>query len=175
MAKILVVSDLHYDRRFYHGVNESRAWQWLLSIVDFHKPDLLIGLGDWGGAVNEGKFYELLRRVRTWAIYGNHDKLDVLGKLYNVLVGGCEPVLMADGEIREFGGIVFGAINGIVALRKKMRKGVPRKLPEEFVEIAKKLAGRIDVLLMHDSPKLPLPEYRGYRGGCPDAGRRAGY
>ncbi len=158
--KIIVISDLHYDKRIYKGVDESRAWEWLLSIVDYHKPDLLISLGDWGEAVNEAEFYDLLRRVRVWSIYGNHENMEVLRKMYNVLVDKYEPVLMEDGEVREFGGLMFGAINGIVALRRRMKKGVPRKKPEEYVKIAKRLKGRIDILLLHDSPKLPLDEYK---------------
>ncbi len=59
--------------------------------------------------------------------------------------------------MEEFASLRFEAINGIVALRRRERKGVPRKRPEEFVEIAKRLRGKVDILL-HDSPKLPLPE-----------------
>ena len=157
--KALIISDLHYERRVYKGVDESRAWFWLMNIVDYHKPDLLISLGDWGEAVNEEEFYELLRRVRVWSIYGNHENMDVLKKMYNVLTDRYESVLMRDGEVREFEGLRFGAINGIVALKRRMKKGVPRKKPEEYIEVAKKLKGKIDILLIHDSPKLPLKEY----------------
>ena len=157
--KILIISDLHYDRQIFHGIDESKAWNWLLSIVDYHKPNLLIGLGDWGYDINFNEFYQLLKKVRVWAIYGNHDNLEVLKNLHNVTTDKYEPVLMEDGEIREFNGLRFGAINGIVALKKRSRKGVPRKRPEEFVKIANRLKGKIDVLLMHDSPKLPLKEY----------------
>ena len=159
VLRVLVVSDLHYDRRVYRGVDESRAWDWLLEIVDYHRPGLLVGLGDWGEAVSEEEFYRLLRRVRVWTVYGNHDRLDVLARMCNVLAGGYEPVLMGDGEVRVYGGLRFGAINGIVALRRRVRRGVPRKTPDEYVEVARRLRGRVDVLLMHDTPKLPLPEY----------------
>ncbi len=159
MLKVLVISDLHYDKRVFRDIDESRAWQWLLDIVDYHGPDLLMGLGDWGEAVNVREFYELLRRVRVWGIYGNHENLGVLESVYNVLTKRPEPVLMGDGEVRVFGGVRFGAINGIVALRRRMKNGVPRKTPDEYVRIARRLRGRVDVLLMHDSPKLPLPEY----------------
>mgnify|MGYP001772727379 CR=1 FL=1 len=157
--KVLVISDLHYDKRVFRDADESRAWEWLLGIVDYHKPDLLISLGDWGYAVSPAEFYELLRRVRVWSIYGNHDNLEVLRSLCNVVIGRYEPILMGDGEVRELGGVRFGAINGIVALRRREKKGVPRKHPEEFVEIARSLKGKIDILLLHDSPRLPLPEY----------------
>ncbi len=159
--KVMIISDLHYDKKVFHGIDESRAWKWLLSIVDYHRPDLLISLGDWGEAINEVEFYELLKKVRVWSLYGNHENMNVLRKMYNILTDSYEPILMNDGEIREFNGIRFGGINGIIAFRRRERKGVPRKRPEEFVEIAKKLSGRVDVLLLHDSPWIPLPEYKG--------------
>ncbi len=155
----MVISDLHYDRRVFRGVDESRAWGWLLSIVDYHRPDLLVSLGDWGESVSEEEFYELLRRVRVWSIYGNHENLGVLKRVYNVLTSIYEPVLMGDGEVREFAGLRFGAINGIIALRRRERRSVPRKRPEEFIEYGRRLAGKVDVLLLHDSPWLE--EYKG--------------
>ncbi|MEM1610729.1 MAG: metallophosphoesterase [Sulfolobales archaeon] len=157
--KIMVISDLHYDKCVFQGVDESRAWEWLLDIVDYHRPDLLISLGDWGEAINEAEFYELLRRVRTWSIYGNHENLGVLRRMYNVVVNRFEPVLFEDGEVREFGNIRFGAINGIVALKKREKKGIPRKRPEEFINYGRMLRDKIDVLLLHDSPWLE--EYGG--------------
>lgn len=159
--KVLVISDLHYNKRIFHGVDESRAWSWLLDIVDYHRPDLLISLGDWGEAVNEVEFYELLKKVRVWSIYGNHENLEVLRKMYNVLTDRYEPVLMGDCEVREFNRVRFGAINGIIALRRREKKGIPRKRPEEFIECGKKLSGRVDVLLLHDSPYIDVEEYRG--------------
>jgi len=53
---------------------------------------------------------------------------------------------------------------GSVALKGKAKKGVPRKSPEEYIRIAKKLRDRVDTLLTHDSPKLPLPEH-GFMSG----------
>ena len=156
--KVSVISDLHYNRRVFHDIDESKAWDWLLGIVDLHKPDLLISLGDWGEAINEAEFYELLKKVRVWSIYGNHENLEVLKKMYNILVDSYEPILMNDGEVRELNGIKFGVINGIIALRRKEKKGIPRKRSEKFVEVTKRLASKVDVLLLHDSPRLPLPE-----------------
>jgi len=31
--RILIISDLHYDRRIFQGIDESKAWRWLLDIV----------------------------------------------------------------------------------------------------------------------------------------------
>jgi len=83
----------------------------------------------------------------------------VLRKVYNILTDKYEPALMKDGEVRVFNGVRFGAINGIIALRRKEKKGIPRKRPEEFIEYGKRLSGKVDVLLLHDSPWLE--EYAG--------------
>ncbi len=85
--------------------------------------------------------------------------MDTLRKMCNILTDKYEPILLNDGEVREFDGLRFGGINGIIALRRRKRKGVPRKWPEEFIAVAKKLSGRIDILLLHDSPWLE--EYKG--------------
>jgi len=44
-------------------------------------------------------------------------------------------------------------------LKKREKKGVSKKKPEECIEVANMLRGRVDALLMHESPKLPPPEY----------------
>ena len=156
MTRIVIISDLHYERRVFRGVDESRAWEWLLLIVDYHKPDLLLSCGDWGTAVNEAEFYELLRRTLVLTIYGNHENMDVLVKLRNVKSRTCLPVLMEDGRVYEFNGLRIAGISGIIALKKKIRKGVPRRTPEEFLEVAEKLRGKdVDILLMHETPYLP--------------------
>lgn len=58
---------------------------------------------------------------------------------------------MSDDEVRVFNGIRLGAINGIAALRRREKKGIPRKRPEEFIEYGKRLSGKVDVLLLHGS------------------------
>ena len=154
--KVMVISDLHYDKRIYKGVDESRAWKWLLSIVDFHRPDLLLSCGDWGTAVNPEEFYELLRKTIVLTIYGNHENMDVLSKLYNVKTSEYLPVLMEDGKIYEFNNLKIAGINGIIAKKRKIKKGVPRKTPEEVMQVAEKLRGKdVDVLLLHETPCLP--------------------
>ncbi len=152
----MVISDLHYERRFFRGVDESRAWGWLLSIVDYHKPDYLLSCGDWGSAINEAEFYELLKKTTVLTIYGNHENMDVLTKLYNVKTSNYLPVLMEDAKIYELNGLKIAGVNGIIAKKRKTKKGVPRRTPEEFLEVAEKLKGKdIDVLLMHETPHLP--------------------
>ena len=154
--KIMVISDLHYDKRVFRGVDESRAWEWLLSIVDYHKPDYLLSCGDWGSAISFEEFYELLKKTTVLTIYGNHENMDVLTKLYNVKTSNYLPVLMEDAKIYELNGLKIAGVNGIIAKKRKTKKGVPRRTPEEFLEVAEKLKGKdIDVLLMHETPYLP--------------------
>ena len=121
--KIMIISDLHYEHKVHKSIDESKAWSWLMSILDYHEPSLLISLGDWGEAINEVEFYELLKKVRVWSIYGNHENLEVLRKMYNILVDRYEPVLMKDGEVREFAGLRFGVINGLISTKRMSRKG----------------------------------------------------
>lgn len=154
--KVMIISDLHYEKRVFRGVDETRAWEWLLSIIDYHKPDLLLGCGDWGAAINAEEFYELLRRTVVLTIYGNHENMDVLTKLYNVKTSDYLPVLMEDGRVYEFEGLKIAGISGIITSKKKMKKGVPRKVVEEYIEVAKRLEGKdIDVLLIHETPYIP--------------------
>ena len=154
--KIMVISDLHYEKRVFKGVDESRAWDWLLSIVDYHKPNLLLSCGDWGASISEAEFYELLKKTIVLTIYGNHENMDVLVKLHNIRTSNYLPVLMEDSKVYEFGGLRIAGINGIIAKKKKVRKGVPRKTSDEFLEYAGKLAGKdVDVLLLHETPYLP--------------------
>jgi len=156
LMKIMTISNLHYDKRVFKGVDESRAWEWLLSIVDYHKPDLLLSCGDWGTAINFGKFYDLLKKTIVLSIYGNHENMDVLTTLYNIRTGNYLPVLIEDGKIYEFADLRIAGISGIIASKKKVKKGVSRKTVEECLEAAERLKGKdIDVLLMHETPYLP--------------------
>ncbi|MGC9072315.1 MAG: metallophosphoesterase family protein [Acidilobus sp.] len=154
--KVMIISDLHYNIALHGRIDESVAWRWLMRFVRLQAPDLLIGLGDWGEAINRDELTALLRVVRLWSIYGNHDYVQVLSEAHN---GDGEPVLLEDGEVRRFGGLRFGAINGVVSLTGRMKGGVPTKRPEEFIRVGRRLAGKVDVLLLHDSPRLPLPAY----------------
>jgi len=154
--RILIISDLHYEHKIVKGINESMAWYWLISIVEHHKPDLLLSCGDWGSAITAEGFYELLRKYVVLTIYGNHENMSVLNSLYNIKTNEYLPVLMEDGRVYEFEGLRIAGINGIMSEKKRERRGVPRRSPEEFLETASNLAGRgIDILLIHEVPYLP--------------------
>jgi len=155
-VKVMIISDLHYDRRIFHGVDESKAWGWLMDVVNYHRPDILLSCGDWGTAINQEEFYELLKVVVVLTIYGNHEDMSVLSSLYNVRGNEYLPILMEDGKIYEFKGLRIAGISGIIAKKRKIKKGVPRRTPEEFLEAAKKLMSKdVDVLLIHETPYLP--------------------
>jgi len=62
-----------------------------------------------------------------------------------------ELVLMDDGEVKEFNGLMFGTINGVVAVMDRVRKSVFRKRHEYFIEIAKRLRNMVDAFLMHET------------------------
>ena len=153
----MVISDLHYEKQVFRNVDESRAWDWLLSIVEYHEPSLLLSCGDWGSAVNPEEFNELLSKTIVLTIYGNHENLDVLSKLYNVKSSSYLPVLMEDARVYNIGGLRVAGISGIVAKKRKMKKGVPRKRAEEFIDVALRLKDKnVDVLLLHEAPSLEI-------------------
>jgi len=126
-----------------------------MSIVDYHKPDVLLSCGEWGSAINPEEFYELLRKTVVLTIYGNRENMSVLTSIYNVKSNSYLPVLMEDGRVYEIGGLKIAGISGIIAKKRKMKKGVPRKTSEDFIAVAEKLKGKeVDILLMHETPYL---------------------
>jgi Icc-related predicted phosphoesterase len=63
---------------------------------------------------------------------------------------------MEDGVVYEVLGVKVAGINGIVSLRRRVKGGVPRKSPEEFVSTARRIRGKnVDILLVHQTPYLP--------------------
>jgi len=63
---------------------------------------------------------------------------------------------MEDGRVYAFEGLKVAGVCGIIARKRKVKKGVPRKTPEEFLGAAEKLRNKgIDVLLIHEAPYLP--------------------
>ena len=128
--KIAIISDLHYEKRVFRGIDESKTWSWLMEVIDYHRPDLLLSCGDWGSMINPEEFYKLLRKTIVLSIYGNHENLELLRALYNVNSSKYLPVLMKNSKIYEFGGLRISGISGIIAKKKKVKKGVPRRTPE---------------------------------------------
>ncbi|MDG7007765.1 MAG: metallophosphoesterase [Nitrososphaerota archaeon] len=153
----MVVSDLHYEQTYHHGIWEGEAYDWLLRMVRNARPASLIALGDLGHPWLPIDWQSLTDLVPVHAIYGNHDNLNVLRTAVN---RDSTKVLADDGEIRTIGGLRFGFINGIMAKKGKLKvkDGVPRQSAEDFLSAAAKLVG-VDALATHVSPNLP--EYGG--------------
>jgi predicted phosphodiesterase len=172
---IMIMSDIHYEKDFHHGVWEGEAKDWILKMVSHHKPTDLVICGDTGYGWDEEEWETLLENVRVHAIYGNHDNVPMLQSLRNE---DRLKVWPKDAEVRTLGNydtgrFSFGFINGIMALTEKAKrknamfyenyKGhktevgwVPRKMPEEYLAAADILAQKkIDVLITHAS--IPFP------------------
>src|SRR5208337_1735624 len=147
-TRALVVSDVHYELVSHHGVDESGAFEWLFKTVKQTNPDFLVGLGDWGSAWTMSQWFKLAKLVRIFAIYGNHEKIQMLRGAVNA---DGKRVLVEDGGVRVIGGLRFGFINGIVSEDKPLKQGVPRKTAREYLRVGSLLSG-IDVLCTHESP-----------------------
>ena len=149
---ILVVSDLHGD------LNSVRR------AIDRFRPDALLCCGDWGDPpeVSESQLIALANSLPLLTTFGNHDPLDLLGRLRD---RDGSPVLLGQGEVREFQGLRVAAIGGIWA--KSNRK--PFYVTDEDVaDAAGRIAstGPVDVLLTHGCPiGLADRTPRGTHGG----------
>ena len=152
--KVLFVSDVHFENQVFYGVDESKSWNWLLSIIDFHNPDLILSAGDLGTAITIEHINEVLKKCKFYTIYGNHDNVEVLEK---------SGILLKDGELINVNGVKIVGINGIISIWTPVKGGVPRKAPHVFLDIAKKVhekyGNSIDILIIHEVPNLPI--YKG--------------
>jgi Icc-related predicted phosphoesterase len=153
LGKIVVVSDIHYEQNTFHGIDESRAFDWLLYLLLELSPTDLIGLGDWGYAWTIQRWEEITSIVKVHTIFGNHDDLEVLNQIKNI---NNSRILTRDAEVRNINGFNFGFINGIVTEDGGIKKGNPRKTPDQYLAMAKKLPS-IDFLCTHESPLMPNP------------------
>ena len=151
MGKIVVVSDIHYEQSTFHGIDESRAFDWILNIVIEKSPTDLIGLGDWGYAWSLQEWEEICSLVKVHTIFGNHDDLATLSKVKN---SDDSPILAKDAEIRNISELKFGFISGIVTPEGGVKKGIPRKTPDQYLALAGRLIP-VDFLCTHESPLPP--------------------
>lgn len=135
--RVLAVSDMH-------GRLDN-----VLRALDESAADLLISCGDWGdpGEVDRSVLERIVSRVPVVSVYGNHDDIDMLARVANA---DGSPMLLANGEVRDAGGLRLAGISGIWA--KSHRK--PFYITDDEVnEIAQSLAGRgVDVLITHGCP-----------------------
>jgi Icc-related predicted phosphoesterase len=136
--RFLVVSDLHGD---LGSVREA---------IDHFRPDALLCTGDWGEPeeVSEAEIAAIAARLPLHSTFGNHDPIERLGRLRSL---DGSPILLGQGEVRIFQGLIVAAIGGIWA--KSHRK--PYYVTDEDVaELAGRIAecGPVDVLLTHACP-----------------------
>lgn len=62
-------------------------------------------------------------------------------------------MLMEDGKIYEVSGLRIAGINGIITSKRKVKKDIPRKVVEGFLDIADRLRGeKVNILLIHKIP-----------------------
>ncbi len=83
------------------------------------------------------EWFDLAGRVRVFAIYGNHDNIQLLSGVVN---SDGRKALIEDGGIRVIGGLRFGFVSGIVSETKPMKQGVPRKTAREYVQAASRFS-----------------------------------
>jgi Icc-related predicted phosphoesterase len=136
--RILVVSDLHGDL--------ASARQ----AVERFEPEVLLSCGDWGDpdqvAIDELESFPATLPLLT--TFGNHDPLAWLDRLRN---RDGSTVLLAQGEVREIGGLRVGAIGGIWAKSHRLPHYVT---DEDVAAFAQRVVetGPVDVLLTHGCP-----------------------
>jgi uncharacterized protein len=136
--RILVISDLHGDFRLARQA------------CDDHPPDLLLCCGDWGDPdqVGESDLDHFLGFCPVLTTFGNHDPLELLARMQN---RDGSPVLLGQGDVREFQGLRVAAIGGVWAKSHRL----PHYVTDSDVALnAERIAGNgpIDILLTHACP-----------------------
>lgn len=145
-AKVLVLSDLHYEHGYHKGVYEGEAHDWLAKLIRRHKPDYTVSLGDWGRAWTPKDFDALVWKTELYTVLGNHDAASTFSSLTNP---SGEKVLARDAEVKEISNVRFGFIHGVVG---KEPDSVQFKDTDSYLQKCRELRGRVDVLLTHITP-----------------------
>ncbi len=135
---MLLLSDVHCDK--------SSMINYIINQF-VNVENVIVAAGDWGFC-DENFFRRLSSHFEVYTIYGNNDNIDVLKKYFH---------LIEDGEVVSIEGIKVGGINGIISPKGTPNKrGVPRKRPLEFLEVARELSKKsIDLLVLHEAPYMP--------------------
>lgn len=146
-----MVSDLHYGRKPFRGMDQSRVFTSLYEIISEEKPDLLLSAGDFGDEATLEMFQPITKACHFLTIHGNHDNAELIGALRN---SDGSPCWLQDGSRREYEGIAIAGINGNIAMIKRKPH---HKTVEEVEAIISKysLAGRINILMTHEVPEHP--------------------
>jgi len=136
--RILAVSDLHGD---LDSVREA---------VAHFRPEAILSCGDWGDPdeVDAAGLAEIVAALPTATTFGNHDPLELLGRLKDA---DSTPALIGQGEVREFAGLRVAAVGGIWARSHRLPHYVT---DDDVAGFAAAIAARgpVDVLLTHACP-----------------------
>jgi Icc-related predicted phosphoesterase len=136
--RLIVVSDLH-------GALDSAR-----RAFDCVRPEVILSCGDWGDPeeVDEPAFAALLAAAPIYTTFGNHDPMEMLGRLRN---REGSPVLLPQGETTDVKGLKVAAIGGIWA---KSHKKPHYVTDDDVAEAAGRIArsGPVDILLTHACP-----------------------
>jgi uncharacterized protein len=135
---ILVVSDLHGDL--------PSVWK----AIEQFQPEGLLCCGDWGDPeeLARADLEELARRLPVLTTFGNHDPLGYLGEIKN---RDGSPILLGQGEVREWLGLKVAAIGGIWAKSHRLPHYVT---DEDVARYAAQIAREqpVDILITHGCP-----------------------
>lgn len=149
--RILIVSDLHYGGKPFHGMNQSKVFSSLYKIIDEEKPDLLLSAGDFGDEATLEMFRPITKACHFLTIYGNHDNVELIRALKNSDGSSC---WLQDGTRREYKGLVIAGISGNIAMTKRKPH---HKTVEDVEAIISKYSrtGKINILITHEVPEHP--------------------
>jgi len=155
--KIMMISDVHYSTRPFHGQDQSRVFEWLYATIEREKPSLLISTGDFGEEATLEMSQPILEKIKLSTIYGNHDDLKLIKSLKNYDGSDC---WLQDGIIRELDDISIGGISGNIVERKRKPY---HKTIDEVKEIIYRYAqsGKVDIFLVTQLVTDQLPILRG--------------
>ena len=136
--RLLAISDLHGD------LDSARR------AIEVFGPDLVLSCGDWGDPdqVSEADLAAFADLAPVLSTFGNHDPLDALARVRN---RDGSAVLIAQGEVREVGGVRIAAIGGIWAKSNRLPHYVT---DAQVADAAGRIArlGSTDILLTHGCP-----------------------
>lgn len=148
--QIPMVSDIHYSKKPFHGRDQSKAFDWLYSIIGKEKTDLLLSTGDFGDEATLDLFSPVLEKNHLLITNGNHDDVKLIQDIRNK---DNSPCWLQDGVIEEYEGLKIAGISGNIARDKRK---VHHKTVEEVRRVISKyvhLGKAIDVPITHEPPK----------------------
>ena len=147
--RIMIASDIHWAFKTRYGIYEGNAFDDLIDVIRMQRPAHLIMLGDLDHGWSQAAWTKLTDLVRTSAIFGNHDNVELL--MDQVNTDGTS-VMPRNGEMRNILGMRFGFMNGIAAKRERTKDGAPRITPDRARAALNPLVkAGTDALCMHES------------------------